>query len=111
MINKKIREHIDELGCDSGEGYILFENPSFDNSIVGVTEDGSVQRGHRMKKKKKLYALLGEHRLCMSEEDVCVSVKTEFVQISYKKKELEDIAKQLNDCHYLNIHWRVEEVY
>ena len=61
-------------------------------------------------KKKKLYALLGQHRLNMSEEDVCSSVKTEFVQVSYKKKELEDIAKQLNDCHYLHTHWRVEEV-
>lgn len=40
MINEKIREHIDSLAKDNGSDYIYFDNPSFDNSIVGITEDG-----------------------------------------------------------------------
>ena len=40
MINEKIRQHIDDLAKDNGSDYIFFDNPSFDNSIVGITEDG-----------------------------------------------------------------------
>lgn len=60
-------------------------------------------------RKKSLYALVGQRRICFG-EDIFSSVKIEFVQFSYKKKELENIAKQLNDCHYYNICWIVEEV-
>ena len=60
-------------------------------------------------RKKKLYALVGEERFGFA-EDVCYSVKTEFLQFSFKRKELEEIAYWLNDNHYTRCHWRVEEV-
>lgn len=36
MINQKVRDYLDE----TVENCMLFENPSFDNSIIGVSEDG-----------------------------------------------------------------------
>ena len=60
-------------------------------------------------RKKSLYALVGEERFGFA-EDVCCSVKTEFLQFSFKRKELEKIAYLLNDNHYTRCHWRVEEV-
>ena len=38
MINSKLREYLCELSDDC----ILFDNPSFDDSIVGISTDGSV---------------------------------------------------------------------
>lgn len=38
MINKELREFIAEIN----EDVILFDNPSFDNSIIGTTQDGIV---------------------------------------------------------------------
>lgn len=37
MINKDIRETLDELCAESGT--IILDNPSFDNSIIGMTEE------------------------------------------------------------------------
>ena len=39
MIREDIRQELREKGFDDT---ILFDNPSFDNSIVGYTEDGRV---------------------------------------------------------------------
>ena len=39
MINKNIRESLHEMGFDNS---LLFDNPSFDNSIIGYTDDGRV---------------------------------------------------------------------
>ena len=39
MINNDVREILAEFGY---ENYVLFENPSYDNSIVGITTDGNV---------------------------------------------------------------------
>lgn len=38
MINKKIRDELAECAPEA----ILFDNPSFDNSIIGLTTDGGV---------------------------------------------------------------------
>lgn len=61
-------------------------------------------------RKKSLYALVGEERFGFA-GDACHSVKTECLQFSFKKKELEKIANQLNDSHYTPCRWRVEEVF
>ena len=38
MVNERIRNFIREINEDA----ILFDNPAFDNSIVGMTEEGAV---------------------------------------------------------------------
>ena len=38
MVNKKVREHLAEMSPDS----IVFDNPSFDNSIIGISIDGNI---------------------------------------------------------------------
>ena len=40
MVDSEVRELIEELSSDYGHDYVVFENPSFDRSIIGVTEDG-----------------------------------------------------------------------
>ena len=35
VINKELRDHLNE----DYENLVMFENPSFDNSIIGVTSD------------------------------------------------------------------------
>lgn len=36
MINQKVRDYLDE----TVDEYMLFEDPAFDNSIIGVSDDG-----------------------------------------------------------------------
>ena len=38
MINEKIREWLEEVSPDA----LVFDNPSFDNSIIGLSTDGNV---------------------------------------------------------------------
>ena len=38
MINEDLREHIK----NNYEGAVLFDNPSFDNSIIGVSTDNAI---------------------------------------------------------------------
>lgn len=38
MINEKIRAYLEEVSPDS----LVFDNPSFDNSIIGLSTDGNV---------------------------------------------------------------------
>lgn len=44
MINKEVREDLDF----SAEGAKLFDNPSYDNSIIGTTTDGRIVYNYDM---------------------------------------------------------------
>lgn len=39
MVNQELRDTIAEM---YGDGVMVFDNPSFDNSIIGVSENGQV---------------------------------------------------------------------
>ena len=40
MIDEKFRESLDDYCLERDFSTILFENPAFDKSIVGITDDG-----------------------------------------------------------------------
>lgn len=39
MINKDIRDIIYDMGCENS---VVFDNPDFDQAIIGISEDGNV---------------------------------------------------------------------
>ena len=39
MINKDLREYLQEIGLEDS---LLFDNPSYDKSIVGYTDNGNI---------------------------------------------------------------------
>lgn len=65
MINAEVREHLaNELDIDAA----LFENPSFDNSIIGVTTTGHV-----------VYAFDSMVKELMKDDDMSESEAVDFI--------------------------------